>query len=224
MKLKAIGITIGAVLALAGLLIGGSGIAVLATIGTDGKVATGDQSFDTQGAALVTSAADLRRPSEVSDVVGDPRVQLDVHAAKPAFVGVGRAADVERYLNGAPVDEISDFEVDPFKLKHDPRAGDKRPAPPGTQSFWVARSSGTAASLDWKAGSDDYRMVVMNADGSRGVHTRGAASVTVPHAAAVAWGLVGGGLLLVLMGAATIATARPSAPSPRRTPAYSAAR
>ena len=118
---------------------------------------------------------------------------------------------------------MTDFEVNPFKMKHDPRAGTKRLAPPGTQSFWIARSSGTSASLDWKAGDGEYRMVVMNADGSRGVQTHGDASVTIPHAAAIAWSLVGGGLLLLLMGAATIASARASQPAPRRTPAPSPA-
>jgi hypothetical protein len=224
MKQKAIGITIGTVLALTGLIVGSAGIAVLATIGSDGKVSSGSQSFDTPGAALVTSAADLRRPEKVSDIVGDPRVQLHVQSTKPAFVGVGRADDVERYLKGAPVDEVSDFDVDPFKMEHHPRAGSKRLAAPGEQSFWIARGSGTSASLDWKAGSGEYRMVVMNADGSRGVRTHGDAAVTVPHSAAIAWSLVGGGLLLLLGGAATIATARASGPSPRRTPAYSAAR
>jgi len=219
MKTKSIGIVVGALLAITGLIVGGGGAAVLATIGTDGKVSTGDQSFDTSGAALVTSAADMRRPEKVSDIVGDPRVQLGVHSAKPAFVGVGPAKDVERYLKGAPIDEVTDFDVDPFTMKRDPRAGSKRLTPPGEQSFWIARSSGTSASLDWKAGSGEYRVVVMNADGSRGVRTNGDASVTVPHTAAIAWGLVGGGLLLVLMGAAAIAAAGASQPAPRRTPA-----
>jgi hypothetical protein len=223
MKTKSIGIVVGVLLAITGLIVGGGGAAVLATIGTDGKVSTGDQSFDTSGAALVTSAADLRKPEKVSDVVGDPRVQLDVQSTKPAFVGVGPAKDVERYLKGAPVDEVTDFEVNPFKMKHDPRAGTKRLAPPAKQSFWVARSSGTSAALDWKAGNGEYRVVIMNADGSRGVQTHGDASVTVPHTAAIAWSLLGGGLLLLLMGAATIASARASKPSQRRAPAYSPA-
>jgi hypothetical protein len=205
MKLKAIGITIGALLALTGLIVGGGGVAALATIGTDGKVSTGDQSFDTSGAALVTSAADLRDPEQVSDIVGDPRVQLHLQSDKPVFVGVGRADDVERYLKGAPVDEISDFEVNPFKMEHNPRAGAKQLTPPAGQSFWVAKGS---TALDWKADDGKYRMVVMNADGSRGVSAHGDASVTVPHTAAIAWSLVGGGLLLVLGGAATIALAR----------------
>jgi hypothetical protein len=223
MKLKSIGIVIGALLAMTGLIVGAGGVAVLGTIGTDGKVATGDQSFDTSGAALVTSAADLRRPEKVSDIVGDPRIQLSVQSDRPAFVGVARAADVDRYLKGAPVDEVTDFEVDPFRMKHDPRAGSKQLAAPGKQRFWVASSSGTHPSLDWKAGSDEYRVVVMNADGSRGVRTHGDASLTIPNTAAIAWSLVGGGLLLLLAGAATIASARASEPAPRRTPGYSPA-
>jgi hypothetical protein len=205
MKLKAIGITIGALLALTGLIVGGGGVAAFATIGSDGKVSTGDQSFDTSGAALVTSAADLRAPGQVADLVGDPRVQLHLQSDKPVFIGVGRADDVERYLKGAPVDEVSDFEIDPFKMKHDLRAGEQRVTPPGKQSIWVAKGSDA---LDWTADSGTYRLVVMNADGSRGVRAHGDASVTIPHTAAIAWSLVGGGLLLVLSGAATIALAR----------------
>jgi len=220
MKLKSIGIVVGALLAITGLVVGGGGIAVLATIGTDGKVSTGDQSFDTSGAALVSSAADLRRPAKVSDIVGDPRVQMSIQSTKPAFVGVGPAKDVERYLKGAPIDEVTDFDVDPFKMKHDPRAGSKQLAPPAKQTFWIASSSGTSPSVDWKAGSGEYRMVIMNADGSRGVQTQGDASLTIPHTAAIAWSLVGGGLLLLLMGAATIASAQASTPAPRRDPAY----
>jgi hypothetical protein len=204
MKTKALGIVVGSSLVLTGLIVGGSGVGALATIGTDGKVSTGDQSFDTSGAALVTSAADLRKPEKVSDIVGDPRVQLDLRSDKPTFVGVGPAKDVERYLKGAPVDEVTDFEVNPFKMKHNLRGGSKQLAPPGKQSFWVTQGN---RSIDWKAGSDEYRMVVMNADGSRGVRAQGEASVTIPHTAAIAWSLVGGGLLLLLAGAATIATA-----------------
>jgi hypothetical protein len=202
--LKVIGIAVGALLAFGGLVAGAGGVSVLATIGSDGKVSSGQQTFATSGAALVSESADLRRPDEVSDIVGDPRVQLDLRSAKPVFVGVGPAKDVERYLAGAPIDEVTDFEVSPFKMEHSSRGGSKRLTPPGQQSFWVAQGAGT---LDWKAGSGEYRVVVMNADGSRGVATRGDASVTIPHTAAIAWSLVGGGLLLLIMGAVTIGLA-----------------
>ena len=77
------------------------------------------------------------------------------------------------------MDEITDFEVDPFKMTHHPRPGVTHLAAPASRHFWVAQSSGTNPSLDWKAASGSYRLVVMNADGSRDVQTQGAASVTI---------------------------------------------
>lgn len=212
MALKVTGIIVGAVLALTGLIVGGGGAAVLATIGSDGTVKSGEQTFSTPSAALVSSAADLRRPSEVSDIVGDPRVRMSVEAGPGAtsgvFVGVGPAKDVERYLASAPIDEVTDFDVDPFKMKHHPRGGTATPAPPSEQDFWVAQGTGaSSAKLDWKAGDDKYRMVVMNTDGHRGVRTQGDVSVTIPHTSVVSWSLIGGGLLLLLGGAATIVLA-----------------
>lgn len=208
MNLRPIGIFFGALLALAGGITAAGGVAVFATIGSDGTVSSGHQTLATSGAAIVTSVADLRRPQAVSDIVGDPRVRMSVDSSKPVFVGVGPAKDVERYLAGASIDEISDFEVDPFKLEHHPRGGSARPQPPGKQAFWVATSTGTdSASLDWKADSGQYRLVVMNADGTRGVRTHGDVSLTIPHTAPIAWSLVGGGLLLALGGVATMLAA-----------------
>jgi hypothetical protein len=211
MALKVTGIIVGAVIALAGLITGGAGGALFATIGSDGKVSSGQQTFDTPGAALVTSAADLRGVAAIADVVGDPRVRLSLDTSKPGsgvFVGVGPAKDVERYLAGAPIDEVKDLEVSPFKLEHHPRSGTRRLAPPGTQSFWTAQATGADhADFDWKATSGNYRVVVMNADGSRGVRTHGDASVAIPHTAPIAWSLIGGGLLLLIGGIGTIALA-----------------
>lgn len=206
--LKLTTITFGALVSFAGLSVAAAAVAIFATVGSDGTVHSGRQAFATPSAALVSSVADLRRPGKLADIVGDPRVQLSVDSAKPVFVGVGPAKDVERYLAGAAVDEVSDFEVDPFKLDHHPRGGTALPKPPGKQAFWIAQGSGArGAKLDWKAGSGQYRLVVMNADGSRGVVTNGEASVTIPHAAPIAWSLLGGGLLVALGGLATMLSA-----------------
>jgi hypothetical protein len=209
--LKVAGIIVGAMLAFGGLVVAGGGGATLATIGSDGTVKSGQQSFTTSRSALVTSGADLRGVDAIADVVGNPRVRMAVNTTTPGrrvFVGVGPAADVERYLASASIDEITDFDVDPFTMKHNPRNGWASPKPPAKQSFWTAQSSGTgSASLDWKARSGEYRLVVMNADGSPGVKTRGDVAVTIPHTSAISWSLIGGGLLLLLGGAATIAAA-----------------
>ncbi|HET8536787.1 MAG TPA: hypothetical protein VFL73_06360, partial [Solirubrobacteraceae bacterium] len=87
--------------------------------------------------------------------------------------------------------------------------------------FWTATGS---TALDFKATGDGERVVIMNADGSRGVRAYGDMAVTVPHTTAVAWSLFGGGILLALGGVAVMFSARASAPSPRRSPAYSGAR
>jgi hypothetical protein len=218
---KTIGIVMGALLVLVGGIVAAGGAAVLTTIGSDGKVSSGHQTFATSGAAIVAKAADLRRPDAVANIVGDPRVQIDLQSGKPLFVGVAPAKDVERYLRGAATDNVSGLEIDPFKLTHHPQPGSKRPARPGTQRFWT--STGTTA-LDWKATGDGERVVIMNADASPGVRAYGDAAVTVPHTTPIAWSLFGGGLLLVLGGVAVLLSARASAPSPRRSPAYSAAR
>jgi hypothetical protein len=211
MALKVTGIVVGGLLAFLGLVIGGGGGAVLATIGSDGKVKSGQQSFSTSGSALVTSSADLRGIDEIADVVGDPRVRMSVRTTTPGqrvFVGVAPAADVDRYLASASIDEITDFDVNPFTMKHNPRNGWAKPAPPTKQPFWTAQSTGAnGATLDWKARSGEYRMVVMNADGRPGVRTQGDVSVTIPHTSAVSWSLIGGGLLLLLGGTGTIVLA-----------------
>lgn len=209
--LKIIGIIVGGLLAFGGLVVAGGGGATLATVGSDGTVKSGQQSFTTSRSALVTSGADLRGVDAIADVVGNPHVRMSVNTATPGkqvFVGVAPAADVERYLASSSIDEVTDFEVAPFKMTHNPRNGWATPKPPANQSFWTAQGTGTgSATLDWKARSGEYRLVVMNADGSPGVHTRGDVSVTIPHTSAISWSLIGGGLLLLLGGAATIAVA-----------------
>lgn len=96
----------------------------------------------------------------------------------------------------------NDYLPNPRSNPH--RRPDRRPKPPATQSFWVAKSSGSTANLDWKVRDGAYRVVVMNADGSRGVATQSNFEVEIPHLATIATvmlilGLVtlgGGGALM----------------------------
>ena len=225
MSLKIVGIAVGALLAFCGLAVGASGGAVLAQFGGDGTTSSGSREFSTSRTALVTQAADLNDIGEAADIIGDPRVRLSLHATDPrhgVFVGVGPAASVDRYLSAAAIDEVTDFDVHPFRFERRSRDGFGRPERPADQSFWVAQSSGhDGASLDWKIRSGEYRLVVMNADASPGVRTQGDVSLTIPHASAISWSLMGGGLALLLAGIATIVlSVRASAPSPRHSLAY----
>jgi hypothetical protein len=59
----------------------------------------------------------------------------------------------------------------------------------------------------------EWSVVVMNADGSRGVDARVSAGAKVPFLAAVGWGAIGGGaLLLVAAGGLLYAGVRPATP------------
>jgi len=201
-------IVVGALLALGGTAVVAAGGGLLALFGSDGTASSGRHSVSTPSAALVSSVADIRDTGDAADFLGDPRVRLSVHATGPTaglFVGIGPAAQVDRYLASAPIDEATDIDVVPFKLTHHPRPGSKRLASPASQRFWVAKGNGRdAATLRWKVRDGDYRVVVMNADGSPGINADGDVGVTIPHVPAMAWSLLGGGLLLLAGGATAI--------------------
>jgi hypothetical protein len=201
-----VAIVLGALLTVVGLVgvVGGGG--VLAVFGSDGTANSGTHKFSTPTAALVSGATDLTDTSDIADFTGDPKVRFSVtsqDAGKPVFVGVGPADQVDRYLTGAPVDEVTDVDMFPFKMIRDRQEGTKRLSAPGSQTFWVAQNEGPdSASLRWKVRDGDYRFVVMNADGSRDVNTKGEVAVTAPNAPAIAWTLLGFGTLVLLGGVA----------------------
>jgi hypothetical protein len=112
---------------------------------------------------------------------------------------------VDRYLASVPADVVTDFELDPFELTREPREGSRQPAPPADQPIWVASGTGPASpTLRWKVRDGDYRLVVMNADGSRGVDAEGEVALTASHVPTIAWSMIGGGVLLLLAGATTV--------------------
>jgi hypothetical protein len=201
---KIAAIVAGTLATLAGVVVAALGALVLGVFGSDGTVTSGSHSFSTSQAALVAPVDDVEGISDLSDLVGDPRVRVTATATgsdRELFVGIGPAAQVDRYLADAPIDEVTDFEIDPFTLERRPRGGSSQPAAPADQGFWEAQASGTGrASMEWKASDGDHRLVLMNADGSRGVEAEGSVGLDMPHVDRLAWFLIGGGLLIVLAG------------------------
>jgi hypothetical protein len=207
--------TFGTVLAL-----GGGGI--LAIGGSDGTFSSGHRDVSTGSSALVSGVAKINGTADVTDVLGHPRVRISadsVRTDKNVFVGVGPKAQVDKYLAGAPIDKVTDFEVDPWSLDKTLREGTAKPKPPATQSFWVAKSTGSTAAIDWKVRDGNYRVVVMNADGSRGVATQSKFEVKVPHLSTVALAMlivglvtVGGGIAMMVPALRGGGSAKPQAP------------
>src|SRR4051794_15955402 len=165
---RGVAIAFGGIIAVVGsvLALGGGGI--LAVAGSDGKLDSGRHDVSTPTAALISQTAQIEDTSDVTRVFGKPTVSVDAQAkaaGKDVFVGVGPTKAVDRYLAGAAVETVTDFDVDPFTLDKMRNEGVVKPKPPAQQSFWVAKSSGRDASIDWKVRDGNYRVVVMNADG-----------------------------------------------------------
>ncbi|MGY1809302.1 hypothetical protein ACI8AF_18205 [Blastococcus sp. SYSU D00669] len=191
--------TVGAVLTAVGLLAGTVAAAVLFAFGSGSRLDSGPQSFTTPTAALVTDSASMDDVRGIATVTGRPTVQVSSQTANPAgvFIGVGPADAVDAYLAGIAVDEVTDLSFDPFRLTVTARAGDATAAPPGQQDLWVASvTSSSRAELTWPIQDGEYRLVVMNADGSPDVVTQTRVQIDLPRVFAVSLGvLIGSGLV-----------------------------
>jgi hypothetical protein len=198
----------GSALAIAGAVVALGGGGILALGGTNGTFESGHRDVSTKTAALVSEPAKLNDTQSVTDVLGHPSVRISadsVRSDRNLFVGVGPKAQVDRYLAGAPIDTVHDFSIDPWNIDKSARAGTAKPKPPATQSFWVAKSAGSTAAIDWKVRDGNWRVVVMNADGSRGVATMSEFAVKIPHLATIALIALIAGLVALIGGIALIA-------------------
>ena len=139
----------------------------------DGFYTSSTHTYSTPTRALTTENLDAATgvPGwlDASDHLG--RVRIDPQGTG-AFVGIAHTSDVNRYLDGVAHDEISDVDLDPFKIETARRAGEGRPAMPAAQTFWAATSTG-GRTLDWKVRKGQWSVVTMNADGSPNVRVAG---------------------------------------------------
>jgi hypothetical protein len=101
---------------------------------------------------------------------GVDTVRVKVHGDRPLFIGIARATDLERYLRGTEHDDVSQLSYHPFQVDYDHAGGGAPPRAPVDESFWVKSTNGAEnLALAWKPRPGDWRAVLMNADGTRGV-------------------------------------------------------
>ena len=167
-----------------------------------GYISSDSERYATSTRALTTENLDAATgvPGwlDASDHLG--RVRIDPQGTG-AFVGIAHTRDVDRYLDGVAHDEISDVDLDPFKIETARRPGEGRPAMPAAQTFWAATSTG-GRTLDWKVRKGQWSVVTMNADGSPDVRVAAKVGAKVPLIRTLGWGLAIPGILL---GAAAVA-------------------
>lgn len=140
-------------------------------------------------------------------------------------MGVARAADVADYLRGVAHRQVGDLgRVGSDIGRRGPgmmtdRAGRPPASPPERMDIWVTQSSGPGMrTVEWTTADGDWTVVVMRADGGRGIAAQVRAGVTAPGLPWLAGGLLAGGVVLVFIGALLIALAvrRSSLPPPHR--------
>ena len=225
---RLIGFTTGGLAALAATVLLGAAALVLwgdSKKNDDGYITSATHGFASGGYAVASDDLDIDEdgPGDLlgADIYGHMRLKVDSHGDRPVFVGIARTGDVERYLGQTPHSVLTDVTLDPFSADYRAHGGDRRPALPESQGFWAASAHGPGTqTLTWKVQRGGWSIVVMNADGSRGVDAGVSVGADVPILGPVGWGLAGGGLLLALIaaGLVVVGVRAPSRPAPERQP------
>ncbi len=130
-------------------------------------------------------------------------VRLRVTSPRRVFVGIGPESSVNAYLAGvaqARGESLTTRSAD-FRVY----SGGAPSSPPYAQRFWGARTTGSGTQiLTWKPEPGNWRVVLMNADGSRGVTSDVSIGAQFPELLTIAIAAAGIGLVLLALSGWTI--------------------
>lgn len=168
----------------------------------DGFVSTAAEPFHSDGYAVEFATVDVHWTeggwASAEDWLGD--VRLRVRGDSPVFIGIGPSDAVADYLRGVERDKVTNLGSAPFDPAYDHRTGGAPSTPPESQDFWVASTSGADQTLRWQARTGSWTAVLMNADGSRTVDTTLSVGATAPALGWIAFALLLGGGVVLLLG------------------------
>jgi hypothetical protein len=168
----------------------------------DGFLMSPSEDFRTPTHAIVSESADVDTDGAewaLDAFLGTVRIRSETN--RPVFVGIGAETEVNDYLAGVEHDVVTDFEDEP---QYSRTQGGEPENPPEDEEFWAATSSGSGEqTLEWDPENGDWRVVVMNADGSRGVSSEMSIGAELDSVIWIGIGLLAGGALLA--GAAALA-------------------
>ena len=124
-------------------------------------------------------------------------VRLRVTSSRPVFVGIGPENAVNTYLSGVAHTGRSNFAARGTFTTYSGRA----PAsPPTAQPFWGARTVGAGThTLNWTPQTGIWRIVLMNANGSRAVSADVSIGARIPDLLTISVAALGAGILLLLI-------------------------
>jgi hypothetical protein len=190
----------------------------------DGYLSTSHEPFTSAGSAVASDTLDV--DTGVDRVVlgrgryGTVRLQATSRSGRPVFVGIAPRGQVDAYLRGSAYSVVTDISTSPFRVETRRVGGAGTPAPPASRRIWAASAQGQGEqTLRWAVRDGSWSVVVMNADGSRGVDALVSAGARVPSLSGLGWASLGLGLLF---GAGAVVLIVVSSRGPR-TPASPAA-
>jgi hypothetical protein len=197
---RVIGLVFSSIGGLIGLALLVGGIAVLAAYAfardDDGYFTSDREQLVSATYAITSEDIDLGEEEidwAPDEVLGDVRIQVE--GARPVFVGIGRDADVDRYLDGVAHDELTGFDGDEPEFA--PHEGRRPRTAPGDQDIWVAAAEGAGEqALTWDAEFGEWTAVVMNAGAARGVDVEADAGVKLDWVIWAGLGLFVVGLIM----------------------------
>jgi hypothetical protein len=109
-------------------------------------------------------------PNGIEDELARIRVTATSANGRPVFVGIARERDVKAYLSNVSYSKLTNLDVDPFRPEYAAVSGNAQPAAPAAQNIWAASATGSGTQdLSWRVRNGTWAVVLMNADGSRGV-------------------------------------------------------
>ncbi len=212
----------GGSLALVGMLLALAGAGLLwadSHKDRDGYFNTGTERFATDTYAVTSDDLDIDGIPAGDHVYGKVRLKVRDDAGAPVFVGIAPTRDVDAYLAGSAHATLTDVDFSPFDPDYSVTAGERSPARPGSQPIWAASVEGAGTqTLNWDVKDGHWSIVVMNADGSKGVHAGVNAGARIPLIGDLALAASIAALVLLLGGGALLAGGlirprpRPSSP------------
>jgi hypothetical protein len=212
MAKRVILIVVGVLVLLCGLggLVVGIGITVLNGRTLD----SGFHALSTPTPALVSQSEQVTSSEPGGSSAANVDIVISARSDTPVFLGIARAAQVDAFLNGVAYDEVTDLRLSPYRADLVRHPGTQPAGPPGDESFWAASATGTSPTLTWRVTSGDYRLVIMNENGSPGLNTQTQFGIKVSGVGGIGVGALIFGVLVTAAGIVLIVLGIRSRPTP----------
>ncbi len=179
---------------------GGTGIVLDQTQrDSSGYLMTSSEPYSTSTYALVSASYRGGTSGDWfvnRDVIGTVRVR--VTSARPVFIGIGPENAVNGYLAGVAHARGNSLTTPSADFRT--YAGGAPATAPSVQTFWAASSSGSGQqTLTWKPQAGNWRIVLMNSNGTAGVISAVSIGARMPDLLTIAIVVAGVGLLLLVI-------------------------